>query len=184
MQDDGMSSRRIYSHLLAGVAACAALIVLHAARAEDTPRLKTIDELVQEAHAGVKFIDIDALRRRIASRRGFVLLDVRTQKEFDAGHIKGAAWVERGVAEFVLARQLPDPDAEIVVYCKVGNRTGLVVKALSQAGYRNVVGLEGGFDEWARQGHAVHNYLGEFKLIAPTPRNAASSKVDFYQDKR
>jgi rhodanese-related sulfurtransferase len=145
--------------------------------------VKSIQQIVAEAHSGVEYISQAALKKRIAASDRVVLLDVRTQVEFDAGHMKGATWVERGIAEFMLVRQLPDPDAEIVVYCKVGNRTGLVVKALKNAGYRNVVGLEGGFDEWARQGNSVHNYLGEFKLVSLTKRDASMPTLDFYQDK-
>jgi rhodanese-related sulfurtransferase len=146
-------------------------------------RLKTIDEVVQDAHEGVTFIRSDELKTRIKANRKLVLLDVRTAAEYEAAHLKGAAWVERGVAEFVLVRQLPEPDAEIVVYCKVGNRTGLAVKALKKAGYRNVVGLDGGFDEWVKQRNTVHNYLGEFKMIEPIRRNASSPAIDFYEDK-
>ena len=146
--------------------------------------LKSIDQVIADAQAGVEFITGKELTKRIAANPKLVLLDVRTEKEFSAAHLKGAAWVERGVAEFVLVRQLADPDAEIVVYCKVGNRTGLTIKALKEAGYRNVVGLQGGFDEWAKLGNAVHNYLGEFRLVKPITRNASSAAVDFYEDKQ
>ena len=111
------------------------------------------------------------------------MLDVRTKTEYDAAHIKGSAWVERGIAEFVLVRTLPDPNAEIVVYCKKGHRAGLVAKALIKAGYRNVVSLEGGFDEWVHQGNTVHNSLGEFKMVNPVNSNAGSFEVQFYRNK-
>lgn len=145
--------------------------------------LKSVQDLVTAARTGVEYITDAQLKKRIAANPRLVLLDVRSKQEFDGGHLKGAAWVERGVAEFTLARQLQDPDAEIVVYCKVGNRTGLVVKSLREAGYRHVVGLDGGFDEWARKGNSIYNYLGEFKLVSLTQRDASSSAIDFYQDK-
>jgi rhodanese-related sulfurtransferase len=150
----------------------------------DAPRrLKTIEELVSEARVDVTFVNADQLKMRIAENPKLVLLDVRTAQEYEGGHIKGSAWVERGVAEFVMIRQLPNPDAEIIVYCKVGHRTGLTVKALKGAGYRNVVGLDGGFDEWAREGNPVQTYLGEFKLISLVKRNASTPAVNFYEDK-
>jgi 3-mercaptopyruvate sulfurtransferase SseA len=80
--------------------------------------------------------------------------------------------------------QLPDPDAAIVVYCKVGHRTGLAVKALKNAGYRHVLGLEGGFEAWAEQGNSVYTYLGEFKVVTLTKRDAGTPVVDFYEPKR
>ncbi|MBF0531050.1 MAG: hypothetical protein HQK55_17650, partial [Deltaproteobacteria bacterium] len=57
--------------------------------------------------------------------------------------------------EIFLKRLRPTQDAEIIGYCKAGNRTGLVVRALKSAGYRNVASLEGGFDEWVHQGNTV-----------------------------
>jgi rhodanese-related sulfurtransferase len=146
--------------------------------------LKSIKDLVADAHVGVEYITPAQLKSRIAANPRLVLLDVRTKVEFDGGHLKGAAWVERGVAEFVMVRQLPEPDVEIVVYCKVGHRTGLAVKALKSAGYRHVLGLEGGFEEWAQQGNSVYNYLGEFKVVALTKRDAGTPVVDFYEAKQ
>ena len=94
--------------------------------------LLTIEQVVKEAHDGVEYMGNDELVKRINANPKLILLDVRTKEEYDAGHLKGATWVERGVAEFVLARTLRDPGAEVVVYCKGGNRSGLVVKALKR----------------------------------------------------
>lgn len=163
----------------------ASLVSASLTHAEPPPEsLKSVEALVAEAQTGVPFISPAQLDARIAANPRLVLLDVRTAREFDAGHLRGAAWVERGVAEFTLVRQLPDPDVEIVVYCKVGNRSGWVVQALRTAGYRDVVGLAGGIDEWARQGRPLHNLLGEIRLVAPTARDAASRRVDFFEAKR
>lgn len=151
--------------------------------ADEVGKLKTIEELVHEAQEGANFISIEEMKKRVRENDKLVLLDVRTQREYEAAHIKGSAWLERGVAEFVMVRTLPDQHAEIVVYCKQGNRTGLVVKALKSAGYKNVVGLDGGFDEWVHQGNAVHNFLGEFKMVNPSKINASSFAVELYGNK-
>jgi rhodanese-related sulfurtransferase len=158
-------------------------VIVQTVRANEGSGLKTIEQVIKDAHEGVSSIGVDELKRRIKKNKKLVLLDVRTKSEYDSAHIKGSAWVERGVAEFVLVRTLPYPNAEIVVYCKMGHRAGLVSKALKKAGYKNVVSLEGGFDEWARQGNSVHNSLGEFKMVKPANLNAASYPVDFYQNK-
>lgn len=158
-------------------------LIAQAASASEGDRLKTIQELVAEAQEGVNCITIETMKDRIKKNDKLILLDVRTEREYQAGHIKGATWLERGIVEFVLARTLPVQDAEIVVYCKGGNRTGLVVKALKSAGYKNVVGLGGGFDEWASHGNSVYNFLGEFKMVKPATINAGTFKADFYQDK-
>jgi len=159
-------------------------VVIQAPQADERGKLKTMKQLVEEAQEGAAFISIDDMKERIKKNNKLVLLDVRTAREYDSAHIKGSAWVERGVAEFVLVRTLPDPKAEIVVYCKKGNRTGLVVKSLRKAGYANVVGLEGGFDEWTRQGNTVCNFLGEFKLVKLNEINASAWEVDYFQNKK
>lgn len=158
-------------------------IAPQAVQADEGNQLKTIEQLIKEAHEDVNYINIDEMKERIKKNNRLVLVDVRTKQEFDAAHIKGSAWIERGIAEFVLVRSLPDPKAEIVVYCKQGNRTGLVIKALRKAGYVNVAGLEGGFDEWVHRGNTVHNFLGEFKMVNPVKINASSFGVELYRDK-
>ena len=142
----------------------------------------TIEEAKQNATAGITFLSNDELKARIARNPKLVLLDVRTQQEYQAGHLRGAAWVERGILEFVLARTLPDPEVEIIVYCKKGYRTGLAVKALRAAGYRNVSAHEG-FDAWVAAGNSYWNFLGESKLIRPQEATAADFAPDYYQPK-
>ena len=169
--------------LLAVIAACG--LTISVAHAEDPAGkgLKSMSQIVADAHAGVPNINIAQLKQRIAANPKLVLLDVRTKEEFEAGHLKGAAWIERGIVEFMMVRQLPDPDAEIVAYCKVGIRSSLAVKTLRDAGYRNVVSLEGGFDEWAKQGNSFFNYLGEVRLVKLIPRSSDDPAIKFYEDK-
>jgi rhodanese-related sulfurtransferase len=158
-------------------------VIVQTVKADEVSGLKTIEQVIKDAHEGVTYVGVEEMKRRIKENNKLVLLDVRTKSEYDSAHIKGSAWIERGIAEFVLVRTLPDPNAEIVVYCKKGHRAGLVTKALKKAGYKNVASLEGGFDEWVRQGNTIHNTLGEFKMVKPANLNAASYAVDFYQNK-
>jgi phage shock protein E len=149
-------------------------------RAEE---LLTIEQVIKDSHEGVEYIGNDDLLKRIDANPKLILLDVRTKDEYDAGHLKGATWLERGVAEFTLARTLRDPNAEIVVYCKGGNRSGLVVKALKRVGYKNVK-AHVGFDKWAEAGLSFYNYLGEMKAVKLREINAATNPIEFYLDKK
>lgn len=158
-------------------------VVMQTVKADEGNGLKSIEQVIKDAHEDVSCIGIDEMKKRIKENNKLVLLDVRTKSEYDAAHIKGSAWVERGIAEFVLVRKLPDPNAEIVVYCKKGHRACLVVKALTKAGFRNVVSLAGGFDEWVNEGNTVHNGLGEFRMVKPARFGAGSFQVEFYQNK-
>ena len=145
--------------------------------------LMTIQQLIKDAREGVDFISNDELIQRINANPKLVLIDVRTKEEYDAGHLKGATWLERGIAEFTLSRTLRDPNAEIIVYCLKRNRSALVAKTLKRMGYQNVkthVGLE----EWVKEGYSIYNFLGEIKVVKLREINAATNPIDFYADKK
>jgi Rhodanese-related sulfurtransferase len=148
----------------------------------ESTELMTITEVVEDARDGVDIIDNNELIERINANPELVLLDVRNKEEYDAGHLKGATWLERGVVEFTLARTLRKPEAEIIVYCVKKNRSSLVVKALKRMGYKNVkshVGIEG----WIAEGHSLYNYLGEIQVIKLREVNAATKPIEYYLDK-
>ena len=99
------------------------------------------------APAVYKKISAADAKARIDSGDELIILDVRTQEEFDAGHIAGAILVPN---ETILDEQpelLPDLDAEILVYCRSGNRSGQAAYKLLDIGYTNVVDF-GGIIDW------------------------------------
>lgn len=86
-------------------------------------------------------------KARMDSGDEIVILDVRTKEEYDAGHIKGAILVPN---ETIIDKQpelLPDLNAEILVYCRSGNRSAQAAKKLIAIGYTNVVDF-GGIIDW------------------------------------
>ena len=81
---------------------------------------------------------------------GVIVLDVRMQQEYDAGHIANAVLlplplIEAGDA--AVAKALPDKDAEILVYCRSGRRSAIAANALINMGYNNVLDF-GGINDW------------------------------------
>jgi len=151
--------------------------------ADTTDNLKTIKEVIKDSREGVEFISNTALIERIDANPKLILLDVRNKEEYDAGHLKGATWLERGLVEYTMARTLRDPDAEIIVYCAKGNRSAKVVKALIEMGYKNVkshIGLEG----WVEEGYSIYNYLGEIKVVKLREVNSATNPINYYLDKK
>lgn len=134
--------------------------------------LLTVEDVIALARAGVETVDSAYLRQRLAENPDLLLLDVRTRREFDAGHIAKATWMERGIVEFRMARLERDPDREIIVYCAVGNRSALVTKALRAQGYRNVAALDG-FNDWLEAGLPYENFLGQSVMANRREINAA-----------
>ena len=74
-----------------------------------------------------------------------VILDVRTQEEYDAGHIAGAILVPNETIADKQPALLPDLDAEILVYCRSGNRSAVATAEMGSMGFAHLYDLDGGF---------------------------------------
>ena len=78
---------------------------------------------------------------------GYILLDTRTQEEYDQSHIPGALLIpQTEIAERAEA-ELPDKDQVILVYCRSGNRSKQASEVLAELGYTNVKEF-GGINTW------------------------------------
>lgn len=85
---------------------------------------------------------------------GLILLDVRTQQEWEQdGHIEGATSIPLDELEARAEDELPK-DAEIVVYCRSGNRSAQGADFLVEHGYTNVSDM-GGLNGWVAAGYDV-----------------------------
>lgn len=81
-----------------------------------------------------------------------LLLDVRTEAEYEVSHLHGAQRVEPGS----LIDQVNIPaDKPIVTYCSVGYRSAAFAQKLQEGGFKNVQNLEGSIFEWANDGRPV-----------------------------
>lgn len=117
--------------------------------------MKTAHDLVAAAKARVQ--EVSLAQAEDAIREADVLIDVREQDEYAAGHLPGAVHVSRGMLEFKLSSNpaLSSRDLKIVMYCKTSGRAALAACALHDMGYLNVKSLAGGFDAWAAAGKPV-----------------------------
>lgn len=81
-------------------------------------------------------------------KKGIVMLDVRTNREFDHGHIPGAIHVP--LTEIGTRVKKLKKDKEVVVYCQSGSRSIWAIKRLIGMGYKNLYNLKGGYNAWKR----------------------------------
>lgn len=81
-------------------------------------------------------------------KRGMMLLDVRTNKEYEGGHIPGAVHVP--LSDIGGKIKKLKKDKELVVYCQNGNRSIWAIKRLIGMGYKNLYNLKGGYNAWER----------------------------------
>ena len=130
----------------------------------------TPEQVSAAARDGITFISNDDIRARQAANPDLLLIDVRREQEYARGHIPGAQWISRGVAEFEIAETVRDPDAEIIVTCRTGSRAALVKKALDAVGYRNV-SAHAGFESWTEAGGLLESEVGTFQLVETPESN-------------
>ena len=78
---------------------------------------------------------------------GHVVLDVRRQDEYDAGHIPGAILIPNESIETEQPDELPDLDQVILIYCRSGNRSKQAAQKLFDMGYTNIYEF-GGINDW------------------------------------
>jgi rhodanese-related sulfurtransferase len=121
--------------------------------AKHSPRFLKISE---QAKNNVKETTVDDVKRRMdGGDKGFVLVDVREESEWNAGHIPGAMHLGKGVIERDIEQKIPDADKEIVLYCGGGFRSALAAENLQRMGYTNVISMDGGWRGWKEAGYPV-----------------------------
>jgi adenylyltransferase/sulfurtransferase len=112
---------------------------------------KTSKNILDEARAQIKSIDIDEARRML-EKPGTVLLDVREGDEWRQGHITQAVGIPRGFLELRVEEKVPDHKTPVILQCASGTRSLLAARSLREMGYENLYNLTGGFNAWKDRG--------------------------------
>lgn len=84
--------------------------------------------------------------RDLDQKKGVMLIDTRTTKEYLAGHIPGAVHIP--LADIGTKARKIRKDKEVVVYCQSGNRSIWAIKRLMGMGFTNLWNLKGGYRDW------------------------------------
>lgn len=82
-----------------------------------------------------------------------LILDVRTEREFNSGHIEGATLIPVQVLSSRLGELDKYKEEPIFIYCRSGNRSTVAAKMLLDAGFTQIYNLRRGFTEWASEGY-------------------------------
>jgi len=102
-------------------------------------------KLVAAAKQSVREITIDQARERLSQKSDAILMDVREDHEWTAGHAQEAVHLGKGILERDLERLYPDKTQEIIMYCGGGFRSALTAEAAQKLGFTNVSSLAGGY---------------------------------------
>ena len=102
-----------------------------------------------ENDQGAVYVNITAeeAKQIMDTEEGYIILDVRTQEEYDQGHIPGAVLIPNTEIEARAEDELPDKDQLILVYCRSGNRSKKAAEILVELGYTNIKEF-GGIIDW------------------------------------
>ena len=103
----------------------------------------------KEKDQGAVYMNITAeeAKRIIDSEEGYIILDVREQDEYDAGHIPGAILIPYTQIAEKAEEVLTDKEQLILVYCRSGRRSKIAAEALVELGYTNIKEF-GGIIDW------------------------------------
>jgi sulfur-carrier protein adenylyltransferase/sulfurtransferase len=117
-------------------------------------------ELIRQIKSQIDEVDPSAIHEGLESANGqgpgFVLVDVREDHEWDAGHLPGAKHVPRSYLEQRIEAAAPDRSQRVVLYCASGNRSALGARTLMEdMGYENVESMTGGYTLWKDRGYDV-----------------------------
>lgn len=92
-------------------------------------------------------ISAEEAKQIMDTEEGYIILDVRTQEEYDEGHIPGAILIPNTEIEARAEEVLTDKDQLILVYCRSGRRSKLAAEILVELGYTNIREF-GGIIDW------------------------------------
>ena len=92
-------------------------------------------------------ITAEEARQIMDSEDGYIILDVRTQEEYDQSHIPGAIVISHEEIMEKAEDVLTDKDQLILVYCRSGRRSKIAAEALVELGYTNIREF-GGIIDW------------------------------------
>ena len=103
----------------------------------------------KENDQGAVYVNITAeeAKQIMDNEVGYIILDVRTQEEYDQGHVPGAILIPDTEIKDKAEEVLTDKDQLILVYCRSGRRSKLAAEALVELGYTNIKEF-GGIIDW------------------------------------
>ena len=102
---------------------------------------------VSSGQATYRHIPSDEAKRMMEAEAGYIILDVRTQREFEEGHIPKAVCIPNESIDKKPPSLLPDKGQKIFVYCRSGRRSKEAAQKLADMGYTNIIEF-GGIIDW------------------------------------
>ena len=103
---------------------------------------------VNAAKERIEETNCEEVFNRIQKGEQVNLIDVREDKEWEAGKIKGSVHIGKGIIERDIVKYYPDKSTELILYCGGGFRSALAAKSIKEMGYKNAISMDGGIKVW------------------------------------
>ena len=105
--------------------------------------------------ADAKNITVDEAAKLLKTDTNVVVLDVRTPREFEAGHIKGATNINFNDKEFARRVAALDKNKTYIVHCAAGGRSAKACEQIKTMDFKNMLHMNQGFNAWKEAGKPV-----------------------------
>jgi rhodanese-related sulfurtransferase len=102
--------------------------------------------------ADAKNITIEEAAKLIKTDTNVVVLDVRTPREFEAGHIKGATNINFNDKDFAKRIAALDKSKTYIIHCAAGGRSGRACEQIKTLDFKNMLHMNEGFNKWKEAG--------------------------------
>ena len=93
--------------------------------------------------------------KKMIDKQKVVLVDVRTDGEWKAGHLKGAKHIDISRSDFDKKITALKKSSTVVVYCAVGGRSSRAAGLMAKKGFKKVYNMDGGINAWASKGYPI-----------------------------
>ncbi len=97
-------------------------------------------------------VDAAGASALLTTRPEVVVLDIRSPRETQSGHIKGAVFANYYDKDFAQQLAKLDKQTPYLLHCRSGGRSTKALATLKQLGFRNIIHLDGGISAWQRAG--------------------------------
>jgi len=109
-------------------------------------------KVVNDAKTRIRELSLEEARAHLAANPKAVLLDVREDSEWAAGHAAEAQHLGKGILERDIETTFRDQNTELIMYCGGGFRSALTCDMAQRLGFKNVYSLAGGYKAMVKAG--------------------------------
>lgn len=110
--------------------------------------LAVFTSCLSQEKKGVQLVTPTEFSKKVASEKGQII-DVRTPKEFEQGHLENAQNIHLYDQDFAQRIDKLDKKQPVYVYCKAGGRSAEAVEIMQNHGFETIIEMQGGTDSWA-----------------------------------